>query len=136
MPDINNLQYQSDLTFGLSEEVKIKNILEEKFGELIQLDKYNPFDFENDNYLIELKSRRNAHNKYDTTMVNYSKLQKTNDTEKTRLIVFNYTDGIYIWIVESDQFTLGRGGRNDRGISEYHTMAYIDIENLKPLSDF
>ena len=57
-PDINNLQYQKDLEFGHKEEIRIKDILEKYFGELIVLDKYNPFDYENDKYLIELKSRR------------------------------------------------------------------------------
>ena len=53
MPHENNLQYQSDMIFGFSEEERIQPILEEHFGALKKLDKYNPFDFENDDYLIE-----------------------------------------------------------------------------------
>ena len=109
-PQQSNLQYQSDLKFGLTAEKNIQKNLENVYGSLIQLDKYNPFDFENDEYLIELKSRRIKHNKYPTTMINLSKLLRTNDSTKQRIIVFNYTDGLYKWIV-SDDYTIGVGGR-------------------------
>ena len=95
MPSKDNLQYQKDLEFGHKEEIRIKSILEEYFGELNVLDKYNPFDYENDEYLIELKSRRIPHNKYDTAMVNYSKLLRTSNTQKKRVIIFNYSDGLF-----------------------------------------
>lgn len=128
-PEITNQQYQSDLQFGLTAELDVKNNLENEFGLLNQLDKYNPFDFENDEYLIELKSRRINHNKYPTTMVNLSKLKRTENTNKQRVIVFNYLDGLYKWIVD-DNYNAGIGGRNDRGLDEYSEMAYIDINNL------
>ena len=128
-PQQSNLQYQSDLKFGLTAEINIQKNLENVYGSLIQLDKYNPFDFENDEYLIELKSRRINHNKYPTTMINLSKLLRTNDSTKQRIIVFNYTDGLYKWIV-SDDYTVGIGGRSDRGLDEFSEMAYIDINEL------
>jgi len=130
-PELSNIQYQNDLTFGLGAEIKIQKILEEKYGKLIQLDKYNPFDYENENYLIELKSRRINHNKYPTAMVNLSKIERTANSNKHRIIVFNYMDGIYEWIV-NDNYTTGIGGRNDRGLDEYSEMAYIDVKNLTP----
>ena len=128
-PNFTNAQYQSDLEFGLNAEIILKNTLENEFGFLNQLDKYNPFDYENDDYLIELKSRRINHNKYPTAMVNLSKILKTNNSNKQRVIVFNYMDGLYKWIVD-DNYNAGIGGRNDRGLSEYSEMAYIDINNL------
>ena len=132
-PKNSNVNYQNDLTFGLSEEIRIKTILEDNFGSLESLDKYNPFDFENDKYLLELKSRRVTHNQYPTAMVNYSKLVKTKDTTKTRIIIFNYTDGIYYWLVNEDEYSTGLGGRNDRGLDEFSKMAYVPKENLKLL---
>jgi hypothetical protein len=128
-PNFTNAQYQSDLEFGLNAEIILKNTLENEFGLLNQLDKYNPFDYENDDYLIELKSRRINHNKYPTAMVNLSKILKTNNSNKNRVIVFNYLDGLYKWIVD-DNYNAGIGGRNDRGLDEYSEMAYIDINNL------
>jgi len=128
-PNFTNAQYQSDLEFGLNAEIILKNTLENEFGLLNQLDKYNPFDYENDDYLIELKSRRINHNQYPTAMVNLSKILKTNNSNKNRVIVFNYLDGLYKWVVD-DNYNTGIGGRNDRGVSEYSEMAYIDINNL------
>lgn len=132
-PKTSNVNYQNDLKFGLSEEIRIKKLLEDNFGSLESLDKYNPFDFENDKYLLELKSRRVTHNLYPTAMVNYSKLLKTKDTTKTRVIIFNYTDGIYYWIVNDDEYSTGLGGRNDRGLDEFSKMAYISKDILKLL---
>lgn len=136
MVDVNNIQYQRDLEFGHKEEIRIKKILEEYFGELKILDKYNPFDFENDDYLIELKSRRINHDKYDTAMVNYSKLLRTANSNKIRMIVFNYEDGIYCWQVDSDEYELGRGGRSDRGIEEVYTMCFVKKEYLQNINNY
>ena len=134
MPSKDNIQYQKDLEFGHKEEIRIKLILEEYFGLLNILDKYNPFDFENEEYLIELKSRRIPHNKYDTAMVNYSKLLRTSNSEKERIIIFNYSDGLFFWKVNSDEYEIGKGGRNDRGVEEYYTMAYVKKESLQNIN--
>lgn len=133
MPSKNNIQYQKDLEFGHKEEIRIKTILEKYFGELKLLDKYNPFDYENDEYLIELKSRRIAHNHYPTAMVNYSKILKTSNINKKRVIIFNYSDGLFYWYVDNN-FEIGKGGRRDRGVEEIHTMAFIKKETLKNLN--
>lgn len=137
MPESNNTQYLADLSFGLSEEELIKPFLEEHFGKLEKLGKYHPFDYENDDYLIEIKSRRIPHNKYNSLMFNYSKIEKleTYDTDKTAIFVFNCEDGIFCWEYDSSQFTISRGGRCDRGCNEYYTMAYVPIEHLVCLED-
>ena len=115
MPQKNNPQYLADMSFGFGEEDIIQPILEAKFGVLNKLDKYNPFDFENDTYLIEVKSRRIPHNKYESLMFNYSKLEKLEGYEdkKEAVFVFNCEDGIYYWEYDSTQFTIGRGGRRE-----------------------
>ena len=66
-------------------------------------------------------------------MINLSKLLRTNDSTKQRIIVFNYTDGLYKWIV-SDDYTIGVGGRSDRGLNEFSEMAYIDINELSKVA--
>ena len=115
-----NNQYLLDISFGLREEEVIKPFLEGHYGKLTKLDKYHPFDFENGDFLIEVKSRRIPHNKYNTMMFNYSKIEKLEsyNTEKIALFVFNCLDGIYCWEYDSSQFTIGRGGRCDRGFNE------------------
>tara|TARA_R110002096_G_scaffold50601_1_gene132672 strand:- start:9912 stop:10397 length:486 start_codon:yes stop_codon:yes gene_type:complete len=137
MPQKNNPQYLADMSFGFGEEDIIQPILEAKFGVLNKLDKYNPFDFENDTYLIEVKSRRIPHNKYESLMFNYSKLEKLEGYEdkKEAVFVFNCEDGIYYWEYDSTQFTIGRGGRCDRGCNEYYTMAFVPVEHLIALEE-
>ena len=134
MPSKDNLQYQKDMEFGFKEEIRIKSILEEYFGELKVLDKYNSFDYENEEYLIELKSRRIPHNKYDTAMVNYSKILRTSNINKKRVIIFNYSDGLFYWYINND-YDIGKGGRNDRGEVEVHIMAFIKKELLQNLNN-
>ena len=136
MPSKDNIIYQKDMEFGHKEEIRIKEILESSFGQLKLLDKYNPFDYENEHYLIELKSRRINHDKYPTAMVNYSKVLKTSKIKKKKIIIFNYEDGLFYWIVNKDEYTLGKGGRSDRGCHEYYTMCFVKKESLKPLSDY
>ena len=135
MPQKDNPQYIADMTFGFGEEDKIQPFLEDNLGKLKKLCKYHPFDFENDEYIIEVKSRRIPHNKYKTLMFNYSKLEKLElmDTEKTAVFVFNCDDGVYCWEYDSTEFFVGRGGRCDRGCNEYSQMAYVDINKLYPL---
>ena len=143
MPELNDPIYQSDLTFGLSEEDRLKPILELKFGELKKLSKYSSYDFENDDYLIEQKSRRIPHNKYNSLMINYSKIRKIDsmistgelDEDKNIYFIFNCDDGIFYWEFSLHEFTLGRGGRCDRGCNEYYEMAYIPIKYIRPLDD-
>ena len=137
MPSKDNQQYIADMDFGFGEEDRINPILEEKFGELTKMSKYSPFDFENDDYIIEVKSRRIPHNKYKTLMFNYSKIEKLEgyDTTKIAIFVFNCSDGIYYWEYDESEFTIGRGGRCDRGCNEYYTMAYVEVSRLHPLTE-
>jgi|TARA_R110002050_G_scaffold32181_2_gene82954 hypothetical protein len=137
MPQQNNPQYLADMSFGFGEEDIIQPLLEEHFGKLNKLDKYNPFDFENDDYIIEVKSRRINHDKYNSLMFNYSKIEKLEGYEdkKPAIFVFNCEDGIYYWEYDSSQFTIGRGGRCDRGCNEYSRMAYVSTEYLKCIED-
>lgn len=135
MPHKLNQKYQNDMEFGFKQEELIKPILEEKFGKLNHLPKYNPFDYENDDYLIELKSRHINHDQYDTTMINYSKLLKTAKCGKERIIAFNYEDGLFLWKVDKN-YKLGKGGRKDRGCDEFSTMAFVDKTNLVRFEDY
>tara|TARA_R110000744_G_scaffold164103_3_gene281204 strand:+ start:1103 stop:1534 length:432 start_codon:yes stop_codon:yes gene_type:complete len=135
MPSQNNIVYQKDMEFGFSEEDRVKVILEKYYGTLRTLEKFNSFDFENDEYLIELKSRRIRHDKYPTAMVNYSKILKSADSEKIRVVVFNYEDGLYYWNIDNTEYTVGKGGRCDRGCDEYYTMAFIKKEFLQSIDD-
>ena len=84
----------SDLVFGKLKETEIKEILEGFFNtKLNTTSKYNLIDFYNDDIYIELKSRRNTYNKFNTTIIGSNKI----DYVKTLkcYFVFNYLDGLY-----------------------------------------
>ena len=61
-----------DRTMGETFERKIQPTLEGIFGPLTKrsdTDKFDVFDFSNERYFIDAKSRRNTKLKYPTTMV-------------------------------------------------------------------
>jgi hypothetical protein len=132
---------QNDLLFGLSQEEKIKHKLEEKFGTLTKLDKYNNFDFCNDKYFIEVKSRRIKHNRYDTLFFDEIKLKKAKEIIKKGyeiFFVFNCTDGIWCWEFKDDkmyenEYFISLGGRWDRGKEEISRMVNVKTEYLELL---
>lgn len=135
-PSLDNPVYQNDMNFGFTAEDKAKPILEKKYGELTKLHKFSPFDFENDEYLIEMKSRRINHDKYNTLMINYSKIKKIVDDDKKVVFIFNCLDGYYYWDYNPEnEFTIGTGGRCDRGCNEWYEMAYIDIKFIHSLNN-
>ena len=55
---------------------------------------------------------------------------RTSNSEKERVIIFNYSDGLYFWKVNLDEYSVGTGGRSDRGVEEYYTMAFVKKEYL------
>ena len=66
----------ADLSFGKDNEIRVKQRLERLFGPLDTTDQMDEFDFKNDNFIIELKSRRVTKNKYPSTMVGENKVVK------------------------------------------------------------
>ena len=69
---------QADLAFGTKNEISCKALIEAITGQLTQTEPFHLFDFYNDEYLVELKARRNNYNTYPTTMIGYNKLEKAN----------------------------------------------------------
>lgn len=85
-----------DLNFGKLKEVEIKEILETYFNiKLNTSNKYNLIDFYNDDIYIELKSRRNTYEKYNTTIIGSNKIDYIKTLNKKCLFVFNFTNGLY-----------------------------------------
>ena len=130
----NSNQYKKDKEQGLNAEKRCKAILEKEFGELKFTDKFCYFDYENDNYIIELKSRNCNHDAYPTAMINYPKILKYKEREKNRdfIIAFLYKDGLYYWKYNDEEVDrIGETGRNDRGCIETYEMLYFKHNLLK-----
>ena len=87
-----------------------------------------------DNLVIELKSRRINHNKYDTLFFGKNKFDKglCYQSEGVRVyFVFNCLDGIYYWEMNENECFHKKGGRFDRGRPEVQMLTNVKIEFLK-----
>ena len=126
---------KNDLKFGLSKEQEILPLLEEHFGKLNKLPPNDEFDFINDTYVVEVKSRRISIDTYPSQMVGMNKLNVGlihQQNNLTPVFIFNCRDGAYCWI-QDNNYSVRIGGRNDRGRPEYKQYAYVKTEFLNLL---
>lgn len=93
---------KEDYEYGIQQEQLLQPILEKYFGKLNTFEnQFNKYDFENSKYLIEVKSRFNNYNKYDTTMIGTDKIIETN---KKIVFVFNFLDKKMFIIFNEEKF--------------------------------
>lgn len=139
---------EADLSFGSSGEERALPLLREEFGEDLVKNqkKYARFDFHNKKktIFIELKTRRCAKNRFDTTVVplgkvNYAegkivKALASKKTPPTFYYCFQFTDGLYY--VEHTKLQASKPEIKDlkrydstRGVPH----VYIDTQILEPL---
>ena len=84
--------------------------------------------------LVEIKTRKNASNKYPTYMLSANKwrnaLHLANEYRVPFMLVVEFTDGVYATKIKSD-YLIAKGGRVDRNDS-------MDIEDCIyiPMSEF
>mgnify|MGYP003624587314 CR=1 FL=1 len=66
---------KEELKIGSLQEERLKGIIEKKYKvSLKKLDQYNPMDFVCDKFFVEIKSRRNKHDTYPTTIIGKNKI--------------------------------------------------------------
>lgn len=137
---------KKDIQFGLEQECKIINNIKVFFNDnnvVKDNDRYAPFDFIGDDCLYELKSRRVSHNTYPTTIFPKHKLDKTDNSNKKRILLFSFEDGLYYIEYDNDLFKTfkitKKSFRSDRcynGVNIDKVVEYyeIPITNLKLVS--
>lgn len=132
-----NTKKLDDLKFGFTAEDEIQEELKKYFkGLKKKKNKNDPFDFDADNAVLELKTRRIKHNKYDTLFFGKNKFDKGRQyqIEGMRVYyIFNCIDGIYYWEQDENQCFHKKGGRFDRGRPEVQLLTNVPIEHLKKL---
>lgn len=130
-------QQQQDIIYGELEEDRLMDILNEKWNtNLRRVGSSSILDFitGNNEYYVEIKSRRNKHNQYPTTMIGYNKIAYIKKHNLNCVFVFAFTDGDYYYTYnDNDNFTIATGGREDRGKQEFNKYYYIPIEKLNKL---
>ena len=123
----------ADLSFGQDNEIRVRQRLERLFGPLETTAQMDEFDFKNDNFIIELKTRRITKNKYDTTMVGENKVVKGFEYQiagKRVIFVFDFVDCMCLWELNRDEYHVKHGGRWDRGKAEIKSYCYIPTKYL------
>ena len=132
--EIHTNKRKEDLLMGTLKEEYIKDVICCHFNipELIKTPFSHPMDFKCDDIYFEVKSRRNNHNKYDTTMIGFNKIKWIKDNNiKDVYFVFVFEDGdFYYKYNPEDKFETGTGGRWDRGKVEKKLYYYIPISKL------
>jgi hypothetical protein len=141
-----NKQKINDLEYGFRSEEEIHGILEEQFGTLFrssknpEMGKYYPFDKYNEEYFIELKTRRIPHDKHETLFFGLNKLEKADNLLKKNpflriFYLWRCIDMIVGWEHRSSEYEICKRGRNDRGIDEFDDCVDIKQKYIKPLSE-
>jgi len=126
------LTKKGDVAFGTQNEISSKSLIETLTGPLTQTEPFHLFDFYNDKYLVELKSRRNNYDKYPTTMVGKNKIDKAaREHYKKCIFCFKFLDGMYYHQYDPEyKYEAKLGGRCDRGCPEIKDYVYIPIKLL------
>ena len=126
-----------DFQFGLQSEIALTDKIREKFNpKLVKTGfQYAVLDFECDDCLVELKTRKVRKDTYRDTMVGFNKILAARKAGKTCYFVFAFTDGLFYWEYAPDKetdFRVAEGGRSDRGYDQFSTYAFIDCSKLIP----
>lgn len=135
-----------DLEFGFRSEEETHEYLESVFGKLMksklnpEMGDYYEFDKYNDNYFIEMKTRRIIHNQYETLFFGENKLIKGDEILKRcpHLRIFylwRCNDGVYGWEHRSTPFEIRKRGRWDRGKQEIDDCVDVKLKYIKPLKE-
>ena len=124
----------SEYKFGLKGELECSELICERFNVKKNADRWAVFDFESDEYLVELKTRRCKSTQYKDIMMNAPKIIKAKETNKKVIFIYNFLDGLYYWEFDKN-ITLRQdlNGRSDRGFDETQIMYYIPINLMKKI---
>lgn len=116
----------TDYIKALENEIKLKPIIEKYFNlELTHTDRYDIFDFYDDNNYFELKCRNCNSNKYNDLMMNVNKWNKGIDYlnfNKNVYYVFEFFDGLFYYKQDIN---------DDFRMNKYLGKYYIYIPNEK-----
>lgn len=133
MSIFTNKQY----AYGKIQESKILPIIKDYFKRDIKQveDKYSKWDFEDDEYIYELKSRLIKADQYPTTVIGANKKV---DNSKKQIFIFNYIDQLKF--IEYDEilfnkFEIKRLTSNYKE-TDFKNQLFIPIKNLNLIKKY
>jgi len=129
------MSYKYDYLFGSQKENEVLPIIRNFFNRDIQkcTERYEKFDFFDERYKYELKSRNINYDTYDTTLI------PTNKACKRMIFLFNFKDGLYYIKYRRSKFDkfernmFVRNKRNDYNDKQQEYF-YIPIDKLKKIN--
>ena len=120
--------------FGRASETQLSTLMMTKFGVTQSLDKYAHFDYESEDTLVELKTRRILSTSFPDYMMNGCKLRAAAASGKKVYFVYRFLDGIFYWQFDPTVTTrIDYNGRKDRGRDETQLMHYLPSSVFRPL---
>jgi hypothetical protein len=127
---------ETEYAYGKISENMLADQIYRKFGVFQCADKYSHFDYESDDTLVELKSRRVLSTAYPDYMMNGCKLYAAQKSGKTVYFVFRFTDGVFYWKYDASvPLRNDYNGRRDRGCDETQFMYYLPSALFKPIDE-
>jgi hypothetical protein len=124
------VHYQQDFIYGIEKENEVVKKIRKFFNRDIKknAERYAKFDFEDDEYNYELKSRKFNYSKFPTTMITENKLCG----QKRLILLFNFTDALYYIEYDEIKFaTYERRNFSRAGIDfDRKIHVYIPINDL------
>lgn len=126
--------FEEDFSDGIKSENLVFEIIKNKYENLLKSDKFCVYDFSNDKYEIELKTRNIAHDLYSTVIISCNKCERKRT--KRIVLMFQYTDGLYYIRYRKskfkhyEKFNFRRNQRNDFN-DKYSECFKIPITDLK-----
>jgi hypothetical protein len=127
--------FRQELKQGLHIQEIVLPIIQSYFNRNIKptKDKYNRYDYLDDKYNYELKSRTNEYNKFPTTLIGLDKI------DINTIYLFYFTDGLYFIEYNKilfDSFEIKDFVRHPRygKVDKPKKYIYIPIEHLNKIN--
>tara|TARA_R110000772_G_scaffold164554_1_gene275987 strand:- start:119 stop:541 length:423 start_codon:yes stop_codon:yes gene_type:complete len=134
---------KNDLEVGKKSEESMITKFNSVFGELQFTGKFDNFDYYNDDFYVELKTRNIRHNQFQTLFFSDKKYLKGLEfikLNKRVVFIWKCKDGCFFWELKNDNHEtegfLAVGGRTDRGKNERYMLFNVKTKFIKPLDDF
>ena len=129
-----------DYNFGINSDCEVLQKLRAHFNPHLEIIdyKFSLYDYECENLLIELKSRKCSKDFYDSTIIGCKKLIDAANKQSLRsdlkiYFVFRFIDCITYWefsSIKMKTLKIQTGGRSDRGRKEQGLYFHIPNKDL------
>jgi len=124
------VNFEKDFEYGAIQEKKVLPMINEYFKRDIKKfeNRYDKYDFFDDEYVYELKSRFNCKDKFPTTMITMNKLTEN----KKIILLFNFQDCLTYIEYDKDKFDKYDTQLFSRAklVGDLKEHIYIDINDL------